>query len=287
MPKSVIFLISDSAADTASNDNHLRLPKAFTNCGWQVAQADPQRLRISPDGLSIDGYHLSDADLVWPLGFGARAGFLDRAHLLSQLPQAQLVTPIAEQVLAHGKAQWAQLCAPTYISNDSAELQSVAQNHGGEWVIKPLAGSYGRGVHHVIPSHYSVINSVMDSQQGAYFVLQRFIPEIVHGEIRTLVAGGKIIGSYRRKPQQGIRANLAADGLAFAVAAAAVNQTLLDTVMDGLRKRRIGYAAIDTAGSYLMEVNLANPGGLGTLSSVYKQDFGPAVVAAISAQHGL
>lgn len=287
MPKSVIFLIANSAADTASNDNHLRLPRAFSDCGWQVAQVDPECLRMSPDGLSGDGYRLSDADLVWPLGFGSRAGFLDRAHLLSQLPQARLVTPVAEQVLAHGKAQWAQLCAPTYISNDSAELQSVAQNHGGEWVIKPLAGSYGRGVQHLVPDQYSVINSVMDSQQGAYFVLQRFIPEITHGEIRTLVAGGKVIGSYRRQPQQGIRANLAADSLAVAVTAAEVNQTLLDTVVDDLSKRRIGYAAIDTVGTYLMEVNLANPGGLGTLSSVYNQDFGAQVVAAIGAQHGL
>jgi len=30
----------------------------------------------------------------------------------------------------------------------------------------------------------------------------------------------------------------------------------------------------------LMEVNIANPGGLGTLNRLYDQDFGPALVQA-------
>ena len=34
-------------------------------------------------------------------------------------------------------------------------------------------------------------------------------------------------------------------------------------------QRQVGFAAIDTVGGYLMEVNLANPGGLGTLSQFH------------------
>ena len=43
-----------------------------------------------------------------------------------------------------------------------------------------------------------------------------------------------------------------------------------------------GFAAIDLVGERLMEVNVANPGGLGTLASIGAGDFGPAVVAAIT-----
>ena len=36
-----------------------------------------------------------------------------------------------------------------------------------------------------------------------------------------------------------------------------------------LISHRVGFAAIDTVGGYLMEVNLANPGGLQTLEDLY------------------
>ena len=72
MPSSVIFLISDNAAATASNDNHVRLPKAFADCGWQVFIGDPHQLLMSSGALSVDGHRLDQADLIWPLGFGPR-----------------------------------------------------------------------------------------------------------------------------------------------------------------------------------------------------------------------
>ena len=105
MPASVIFLISDEVSQTASNDNHIRLPQAFTDGNWTVHIGTPERLTLTPEGLTVDGFVLHKADLIWPLGFGSRAGFLDRAHLLRQLPQDKLISPIAEHVLGHGKAQ--------------------------------------------------------------------------------------------------------------------------------------------------------------------------------------
>ena len=287
MPRSVTFLISDNAADTASNDNHVRIPQAFADCGWHVAIGDPDHLRMDPAGLCVNEHPLHQADMVWPMGFGPRAGFLDRAHLLNQLPQKKLITPMAQQVLGHGKAQWSQHCAPTHISNDSDHLYAIAKQYDGDWVLKPLAGSYGRGVQHLQPGQYPVIQQTMTAQPGAYFVLQRFVPEIIDGEIRTLVAGGEIIGSYRRQPQQDIRANLSEGGQALPVAEREIDQRLIRRIVDDLVKLHIGYAAIDTVGGYLMEVNLANPGGLGTLSAIYHQDFGGDVVRAVSAQRGL
>lgn len=285
MPGSVIFLISDNAAATASNDNHVRLPKAFADCGWQVSIGDPHRLLMSSGALSVDGHRLDQADLIWPLGFGPRAGFVDRAHLLSQLPQQLLITPIAELILSHGKGQWAELCAPTHISNDADQLQQLAHQEAGDWVLKPLAGSYGRGVQYIPANQRAGIARIMNAQPGTYFVLQRFVPEVLEGEIRTLVAGGKIIGHYRRKPKNGIRANLAEDSLALAVADESIDMPLVNRLVAELSQRQIGYAAIDTIGGYLMEVNIANPGGLGTLSTLYERDFAADVVHAISARH--
>jgi glutathione synthase/RimK-type ligase-like ATP-grasp enzyme len=44
----------------------------------------------------------------------------------------------------------------------------------------------------------------------------------------------------------------------------------------------IGFAAIDLVDDVLMEVNVANPGGLGTLNKLYDEDFGPALVRAVT-----
>jgi glutathione synthase/RimK-type ligase-like ATP-grasp enzyme len=60
---------------------------------------------------------------------------------------------------------------------------------------------------------------------------------------------------------------------------------LINDIVEDLKRRRIGYAAIDTVGDYLMEVNIANPGGLGTLATVYGRDFGADVVSAVTARY--
>ena len=132
-----------------------------------------------------------------------------------------------------------------------------------------------------------IIRDTMGTHPEAYFALQRFIPSITNGEVRTLVAGGKIIGSYRRRPAKGIRANLSAEGQATPVQDQDVDTHLINKVLSHLHRRGIGYAAIDTVDGYLLEVNLANPGGLGTLSTIYQHDLGEKVVRAIAAQHNL
>ncbi|GIR63389.1 MAG: hypothetical protein CM15mP68_0550 [Pseudomonadota bacterium] len=73
----------------------------------------------------------------------------------------------------------------------------------------------------------------------------------------------------------------------MAVAEKSINKQLLNRLVAELSQRQIGYAAIDTVGDYLMEVNLANPGGLATLTALYERDFATQVVRAICAQKDL
>ena len=286
MPASVIFLISDDAPRPHRTTTIFACQRLLLRVTGQRHIGAPERLTLTPEGLVVDDFALHEADLIWPLGFGPRSGFLDRAHLLRQLPQEKLISPIAEHVLGHGKAQWSEYCPPTYVSNDAAYLQRIAKEFGGDWVLKPLAGSYGRDVHHVQSNQSGIICDVMQEQPGSYFALQRFIAGIIEGEVRTLVAGGQIIGSYRRLPQNGIRANLSALGRA-SVHDQEIDTELIDKVRTDLQRRHIGYAAIDTVGSYLMEVNLVNPGGLGTLCEIYGRDFADQVVRAINTQRSL
>jgi glutathione synthase len=113
-------------------------------------------------------------------------------------------------------------------------------------------------------------------------VLQRFLANIAEGETRTLVAGGQIIGSYLRLPTDQLHANLAQHGSAQPTTLSKRQRQITEEIATDLVDEDIGFAAIDLVDDILMEVNVANPGGLGTLNQLYGKDFGPALVRAVA-----
>lgn len=284
MTPHILFLISPHPSGRPiRSDNALTLPQAFHSAGWQVSQAPHRNIHRTPQGLACSSKPLSEYSLIWPIGFGPRAGFLDWVQLLHELPPRRLINPVAAMLLQHGKAAWSERQALSHIAADSATLVDAMQRETGDWVLKPLAGSYGEGVIRIAADATASVRAVMAEQPGEYFVLQRFVPEITQGETRTLVAGGEIIGSYLRVPDDGLHANLAQQAKAEATTLSADQTALVNDIRADLLDQHIGFAAIDTVGTTLMEVNLANPGGLSTLNAVYARDFGAAIVAATSA----
>ena len=118
-------------------------------------------------------------------------------------------------------------------------------------------------------SEHERLRQAMSQQPGAYFVLQRFLPEIAHGETRTIIVGGQIIGSYLRVPTNNFHANLAKKALTQRTELSAAQLSLVKTLNADMLDQHIGFAAIDLVGETLMEVNIANP-GIGTLHSFTK-----------------
>ena len=287
--KKIIFLITPPAAELLTKsvaeeqieENHIFLPKAFKQCQWEVTCATHSELSLGPSGVKIAGNPASGYDLVWPVGFGPKNGFLDRSALLASIAPSQFITPISKQILHHGKSAWVGHCPETHISNNPNTLLKVLSDGSGAWVLKPMAGSFGRDVQVINGEEGPVLRKIFAQAPGMYFCLQRFLPEITLGEIRTLVVGGEIMGSYLRKPTDGLHANLAQMANAEKTILKGPAAKLVATIQQDLIDNRIGFAAIDTVGKWLMEVNVANPGGLGTLNRLYDQDFGPVVVKAI------
>ena len=166
---------------------------------------------------------------------------------------------------SHGKGAWLQW-APLTIRGTSAEaLTAAATHHGGDWVLKPEAGSFGRDVVRVPADNLPRISRHLASRTAEAWLLQRFVPAIVDGEVRTLVAGNEVIGSYRRLPLDGFTANLAQGSTPMPLPAGVSLPGAVHEVMEELQRRQIGFAAIDTCGVHVLEVNVANPGGLSTL----------------------
>ncbi|MFP6816914.1 MAG: hypothetical protein VB949_14775 [Pseudomonadales bacterium] len=284
MPE-IIFLLGDVAE--AHNDNHLRLPNGFLEAHWQVTALPHDCVWVDNGKLRLGDHDPARFDLVWPLGFGRQTSFFDRMQLLRQLDQRRLVNSADALVYLHGKYHWLELMPETHAGNDVAQLAQIIAS-GGDWVVKPPAGSYGRDVHLLREGDdpIPVLQDLTGGPDALYCMVQRYIPQIANGEQRTLVAGGKIIGSYLRVPEKDLRANLSADAKPVAAALEPATLALVQRVADELLIAGAAFAAVDTAHGFLMEVNIANPGGLATLELLYGQDHTPATVAALIAHKG-
>jgi glutathione synthase len=276
----IAFLLGDTRI--ARNDNHLRLPRAFADAGWQVSLLSHETVRLQPGGVRLGDADPAQFDLIWLLGLGRAETFFDRMQLLRQLPPEQFVTRIDAFVYLHAKYGWWRHMPETYASNDPGYLNSLL-DRGGEWVVKPSAGSYGRDVMRVSAGADAAGTLERMTAGGCYCLLQRFVPEIAAGETRTLVAGGRIIGSYLRVAERGFRTNLSQGASARPTTLSDRERHLVETVAAELLREGIGFAAVDTVFPYLIEVNLANPGGLATLAEVYGRDHSLEVVGAIAA----
>lgn len=274
----IAFLIGD--VRLARHDSHERLPRAFAAAGWRVARLSQEAVTLTPAGVRLDERDPAGFDLIWPLGMGRAATFLDRMQLLQLLPRERFVVPPDALTYWHAKYAWWEHMPETYASSDPDYLKAQLAR-GGDWVVKPSAGSYGREVRRVGSGADAVAAIDRLTAQGGFCLLQRYVAEIERGETRSLVAGGRLIGSYRRRPAPDGRSNLAAGGTAHPTRLDAGERELVATLAADLTRRGVGFAAVDVAYPYLIEVNLANPGGLATLATLSGRDPAAAVVTAL------
>ncbi len=279
--KSIAFL---AAPGDSANDNRERLPAAFEAAGWRAALLFHESLGLTADGMAARDVGsrmvpLASFDLVWILGFGAREGFLDRMQMLKTLGQARFVNTVDALVYLHGKFDLSEFGPQTYASADVDALMAIVAE-GGRWVAKPTAGSFGRDVFLLAAEDIhcrAVFEHLTGRGAGRYCLLQRYVEEAEHNEKRVLVAGGDIIGAYAKTA-----GNLATGAVARRTELDAGETSLVRRVIAHLGSRGARFAGIDLAAPYVLEANVANPGGLSTLEQLAGVDPTPAVVDALT-----
>ncbi len=277
MTSKVLFLITPGRVH---NDNASRLPDVFRRHGWQVTTCTHEELSWRGDQVYCAESPATHFNLIWPIGLGPQQTFLDRITLLEQIDPQRLISHPHVYVSKHGKTAWHKYAPPTFIAAQAEPLITAFESLGGPWVMKPVAGSFGEQVQRV--EDKQTITHLIDGANTKYWMLQRYVPEIVSGETRTLVCGQSVIGSYLRTPTDKFHANLAAHGLSSPTTLSRGDLNLVDAVQQDLCAAGVGFAAIDTVGGYLMEVNVANPGGLGTLRQLYGQEIEARFMQAIN-----
>ena len=229
---------------------------------------------------------LAAFDAYFVLGFGPKSTFLDRMQLLRGLDQFRFVNTVDALVHQHGKASLSLDCPDvpqpvTHLANNPAKLAAVVAQ-GGEWIAKPPAGSFGRDVFRLRRGDANV-RVILEhlTRDGNYALLQQRIDVGDAGEKRVLLAAGEIVGAYGKRPVDH-RANLDVGASAFGCALTASEQAMALRLAVRLDALGVRFAAVDLAAGHVLEINVANPGGLRTCATVSGVDPTPRAVAALA-----
>ena len=284
---SICFLTSTRGV--ARNDNHRRLPEAWTVAGWEVTRADHDDVRLDRRGICVGETSLENFDLIWPVGLGVRESFLDRMQLLSTIDEQRFVTSPRALLMHHAKysialGDLASHHPETFASRDPRWLKQRVLG-GGDWIAKPSAASFGRDVYRLRaddPNLDVILDALTGYDASRYCLLQRYVPEIERGETRVLLAAGECIGAYVRRSGTDHRVNLSGGGRADPATLSNDELALATSAARSLLAQGVRFVAIDIAYPWIIEFNIANPGGLETIERLTGEDLTPRVVAAIA-----
>lgn len=159
-------------------------------------------------------------------------------------------------------AQFPQFIAPTLVASDMARLRAFHDKHQ-DVIFKPLDGMGGTGVFRIGPDgqNLGAVLEMLSDNGSRTIMAQRFIPEVLQGDKRILLIGGKVVPfSLARIPQNSeVRANLAAGGIGVAQALSARDLEIAETLAPILFQRGLLLVGLDVIGGYLTEVNVTSP----------------------------
>ncbi|MES2482679.1 MAG: glutathione synthase [Pseudomonadota bacterium] len=158
--------------------------------------------------------------------------------------------------------EFAQFTSPTLVTRDPQEVRRFHAEHR-DIILKPLDGMGGMGIFRVGADGLNLgsITETLNAGGATTIMVQRFVPEIVLGDKRVLVIGGKPVPySLARIPQGGeVRGNLAAGGKGVAQPLSARDREIAETLGPVLAARGLLLVGLDVIGDCLTEINVTSP----------------------------
>ena len=158
--------------------------------------------------------------------------------------------------------EFAQFIGPTLVTRNAGDVRRFHEEHR-DIILKPLDGMGGMGIFRVGPDGMN-LGSIIETlnQDGAQsLMVQKFLPEIVDGDKRVLIIGGKPVPySLARIPQGSeVRGNLAAGGKGVAQPLSARDYEIAHAIGPILQSRGLLLAGVDVIGDYVTEINVTSP----------------------------
>ena len=213
--------------------------------------------------------HLKSFDVVllrqdppFDLAYITSTHFLERIHpqtLVVNDPSSVRNAP--EKLFVMG---FSDLMPPTLISRDMDEINAFRKQHGAV-VMKPLHGHGGAAVFRVLAEDMN-FGSLYDMFSVTFkepWVIQRFLPEVKHGDKRIILVDGEFAGAVNRVPAENdLRSNMVRGGAANATELSDREREICARLGPHLRERGLLLVGIDVIDGNLTEINVTSPTGI-------------------------
>jgi glutathione synthase len=188
--------------------------------------------------------------------------------------------------------EFPQFIGPTLVTRDPEDITRFHAEHQ-DIILKPLDGMGGMGIFRVGPDGLNLgsITETLNRHGAQSLMVQKFLPEIVDGDKRVLVIGGKPVPFCLARIPQGseVRGNLAAGGKGVARPLSARDREIAEALGPVLAARGLLLVGLDVIGDSLTEINVTSPT---CFQEIFDQTgcnvaalFVAALEAAISQQH--
>ncbi len=158
--------------------------------------------------------------------------------------------------------EFPQFIGPTLVTRDPEDIKRFHAEHQ-DIILKPLDGMGGMGIFRVGPDGLNLgsITETLNRHGAQSLMVQKFLPEIVKGDKRVLIIGGRPVPhSLARIPQGSeVRGNLAAGGLGVALPLSARDREIAEALGPILHSRGLLLAGVDVIGDCVTEINVTSP----------------------------
>lgn len=218
--------------------------------------------------------------------------YITSTHLLERIhPKTLVVNDPAGVRNAPEKLfvmDFPQLMPPTLISRDLDEINAFRNQHGAV-VMKPLHGHGGAAVFRVMPQDMN-FGSLFDMFSVTFrepWVIQRFLPNVKHGDKRIIMVDGEFAGAVNRVPAaDDLRSNMVRGGAAQATELSPREREICTTVGPALRERGLLFVGLDVIDDNLTEINVTSPTGIRAITRLGGPDIAVKIWDAIEAKRG-
>lgn len=255
--------------------------RVFSTVEPVTVRDDPGNHFALGDKSRVD---LSDMDVIlmrqdppFDMAYVAATHLLEKIH-----PKTLVVNDPAHVRNAPEKlfvTEFADLMPPTLITRDRAEIDAFRAEHG-DIVIKPLFGHGGAAVFRVTADdlNYGSLYDFFAVTFREPWVIQRFLPNVRHGDKRILLVDGEFAGAVNRVPAAGdLRSNMVRGGAPTEADLSDREREICARLGPALRERGLLLVGIDVIDGWLTEINVTAPTGIRAV----KRLGGPDVAAAV------
>ncbi len=158
--------------------------------------------------------------------------------------------------------EFPQFAPPTLVTREPDAIRAFHDEHR-DIILKPLDGMGGMGIFRVGPDGMNLgsITETLNRHGTQTVMVQRYLPEIVRGDKRVLVIGGRPVPHVLARIPQGteIRGNLAAGGKGVAQPLSKRDREIAEAIGAVLAPRGLLLIGLDVIGGHLTEINVTSP----------------------------